>query len=107
MNRRSGGCGVSCPIDLWLGVHHLKSFSTSLVTSPTAASQSSKKICMLAVCGLVPMNSGLAPASVLMLRRGATHFALFLPEYYHRLEFQYSLARPPASSCFAFSIFIA
>src|SRR5256886_790062 len=66
-----------------------------------------EKICMLTLCGLVPMNSGFAPASVLMLRRGASHCALFCTEYSLGLNLNSSLPRPPTSSSFAFTIFIA
>src|SRR2546429_3790463 len=91
--------------DILLGAHQANSWATCLVPSPIAVSQSSKKICMLMVCGSLPRYSGFAPAFSFMFRGGVCHLALFVTEYSVGLNVNSRLPAPSAACSFARTIF--
>src|SRR5438128_6657998 len=93
MKISSAGWYFSLLTDVRLGVHQSNSWSTFLVTLPSADSQSSKRICILIVCGALPLYSGSPPDLSFRFPVGACQFALLLTVYSLGLNLN---SRPPA-----------
>src|SRR4029077_11548008 len=87
-----------------LGAHQAKSWSPCLVTSPTALSQSSKKICMLMVWCALPLY-GASPPALSFMFGGVYDLALLLTEYSLGLNVNSRVPAPSAACNFARTIF--